>query len=154
MQRRSILVAIGIALGASVLGFSHSVHSILGLDDSDQDYPSGESSGVGPFDGNNSDSHSSIGSWSLTVFHKDDLSPSEATPSLDSDATELDHEIYQEAFDSAVDSGRGAYSTDNEDEADTLASIYAEIPENEDDVLCRYVIHDGAVLCVRFMQLH
>lgn len=154
MQRRTIFVAIGMAFGASLLGFSHSIRSILGFYDSDQGDPSGEASGVDPFDGDDSDSLSSIGSWSLTVFHKDDLNPDEATPSLDSSATELDHAIYQEAFDSAVESGRGSYSTKDDDEAETLGTIYAEVPENDDDVLCRYVIHDGEVLCVRFMQLH
>lgn len=110
-------------------------------------------------DGTATDEHSTpdevdvgIGSWSLTVFHEPDRTPDEVDAVASSDPL-LDDQLLQELFDEAVATGRAAYSTRDEEVAAEIRERVTALPET-DDLAARFVIHDGEVLRLRFLQLH
>lgn len=139
MNRRTLLAVTGAVLSAPLAGCQSEYRDSLGVEGSNS-VRSGDDVEIG------------IGRYSLTIFHYPDLSPDEIESSRSRNTAVFDHELFQTLFDEAVETGRAAYSTRDEDEADALRAVVTEIPEDEDSNR-RYVIHEGAVLHVRMLFL-
>lgn len=161
MNRRALLAVIGTGVSTAVAGCSSGLRNESNTDGSDSTGSERETN-AGSAGKTTNDPASktdvervdadeiepAIGSWSLTVTHRPNRSPDDLDAAMESTAPALDVRRLQDLFDEAVETGRGAYSTRDEDEGRTLEAIVRRVPESHEEAFCRYVIHEGEVLCV------